>query len=100
MDLSAEQVEAICAWAHETSQVSEVRLFGSRAKGCSKPNSDIDLAVTASIGGYWNLVHKWEKHLSEQTGLTVNIRDYASNEVIRLACEKCSVPLYPLRVVG
>jgi predicted nucleotidyltransferase len=100
MDLSNEQVEAICAWARETPQVSEVRLFGSRAKGRSKPGSDVDLAVTASIGGYWNLADKWEKRLSEDTGLTVHIRDYAGNEVIRLACEKCSVPLYPLRVVA
>ena len=30
-------------------EVTEAKIFGSRAKGCSQPNSDIDLALRGNI---------------------------------------------------
>src|SRR3954464_1205772 len=95
MDLSANQAEAIRDWARRTPYVREVRLFGSRAKGIAKPNSDVDLAVTADDAGHYvALSANWEKHLSDALVLTVHIRDYARNETIRKACQECCVPLF------
>jgi predicted nucleotidyltransferase len=50
MDLTEHQVRAIKEWAQSARYAQEVRLFGSRAKGCARPDSDVDLAITAGIG--------------------------------------------------
>jgi predicted nucleotidyltransferase len=52
MDLTEEQVRLIQDWAAREHIIEEVRLFGSRAKGCARPDSDVDLAVTAAAGHY------------------------------------------------
>jgi predicted nucleotidyltransferase len=46
MDLTPEQQQTIIEWAEGVRYITEVRLFGSRAKGHSRPDSDVDLAVT------------------------------------------------------
>jgi predicted nucleotidyltransferase len=46
MDLTPEQQQMIALWAASTEWVNEVRLFGSRAKGRSRPDSDVDIALT------------------------------------------------------
>jgi Nucleotidyltransferase domain len=48
VNLTAEMVEMIQEWAATTHYVREVRLFGSRAKGGTAPDSDIDLAITVA----------------------------------------------------
>jgi predicted nucleotidyltransferase len=88
MDLSPGQVDAIKAWARDTPQVIEVCLFGSRAKGMAKPQSDVDLAVTASDGNYVALATQWERHLSSKLGLDVRIRNPRHMEAVRVACEE------------
>jgi predicted nucleotidyltransferase len=94
LDLKPEHAEAIRLWGMQTPQVRDVRLFGSRAKGCAKANSDVDLAVTADAGHYVALASKWEEHLSKMLNLTVHIRDFAHNEAIQKACEDCSLLLF------
>jgi Nucleotidyltransferase domain len=37
------ELSAIAHWAEQTPWISEIRLFGSRAKGTARPDSDIDL---------------------------------------------------------
>jgi predicted nucleotidyltransferase len=44
-DLPADAVRLIRDWAARTDSVREVWLFGSRAKGTSRPDSDIDIAI-------------------------------------------------------
>jgi predicted nucleotidyltransferase len=108
MDLSGDQVEAIREWARLTPQVEEVRLFGSRAKGCARPDSDVDLAVTVGggpgatvAGNYVALASRWEEHLHQATGLTVRIKQYNSPESdrVRRWCDEFSVVLYPIEAV-
>ncbi len=94
IDLTDDQQRQIIEWAQATPYVRAARLFGSRAKGNARPDSDVDLAVSASAGHYVALVAEWEKHLSERTGLTVHIRDYERNEAIRDACAECHVLIY------
>ena len=45
MDLPADSVELIRQWAARTDSVREVWLFGSRAKGTSRPDSDVDIGI-------------------------------------------------------
>jgi Polymerase beta, Nucleotidyltransferase len=45
-ELTEQQRDIIRGWAQGITQISEVRLFGSRAVGCARADSDIDLAVT------------------------------------------------------
>jgi hypothetical protein len=37
-------VEALCAWAERTPEVQRVYVFGSRARGDFRPDSDLDIA--------------------------------------------------------
>lgn len=98
MDLTDNQVRAITNWAAEERVIEEVRLFGSRAKGYARPDSDVDLAVTADEGHYVALAAAWEERLTAQLGLEVRVRDFARNETIRAACEECNVIIFPPRL--
>ena len=57
VDLTPKQAEAITSWAAEIPQVMEMRLFGSRAKGCATAHSDVDLAVAANAETYFARRH-------------------------------------------
>jgi predicted nucleotidyltransferase len=41
--------ELICTVLRSHAEVSEAKIFGSRAKGTSEPSSDIDLSLTGNI---------------------------------------------------
>jgi predicted nucleotidyltransferase len=45
MDMRDEWIAALRAWAAKNDCVRELWLFGSRAKGTSEPESDIDIAL-------------------------------------------------------
>ncbi|HEY3875718.1 MAG TPA: nucleotidyltransferase domain-containing protein, partial [Candidatus Kapabacteria bacterium] len=47
--LSSREREMICDVLDRHREVNEVRIFGSRAKGNFRPNSDIDLALSGNI---------------------------------------------------
>jgi predicted nucleotidyltransferase len=72
-----------------------VRLFGSYAKGGAHERSDIDLAVSANAGHYLALVDEWERNLTDLLGSTVHIRDFIRNGAIQVACDECSLLLFP-----
>jgi predicted nucleotidyltransferase len=83
MDLSKEQRSAITQWAEQNQYISEVRLFGSRARGTSRPGSDIDLAVTVAgdnrgdaLGVYLPLADRWQRDLRTRTGMHVSLEWY------------------------
>lgn len=56
MDIEPEIVSRLVAWANRNASIAELWLFGSRAKGTSRADSDVDLAVTltAPVGE-----HNW-----------------------------------------
>jgi predicted nucleotidyltransferase len=104
INLTGSQVRAIQKWGAATPQVLEVRLFGSRAKGLARPDSDVDLAVTvggskgATVpGNYVALANVWEDHLRQATGLDVRIKQYNSmdSDRVRRWCDEFSVILFP-----
>jgi predicted nucleotidyltransferase len=45
MQLTDEQLAIIITWAKKTPEVQAVFLYGSRAKGTAKPDSDVVLAL-------------------------------------------------------
>ncbi|WP_210257927.1 nucleotidyltransferase domain-containing protein [Xanthobacter sp. SG618] len=72
--------EAVRFWAASQPLVSEVWLFGSRAKGVSRPGSDVDLAIVISASGegvrlaFWiENADRWKAELSRQLGLDVSV---------------------------
>jgi predicted nucleotidyltransferase len=95
MHLAEAQLVKIRAWAEASPYVDAVRLFGSYAKGNAHERSDIDLAVSANAGHYLALVDEWELSLTDILGSKVHIRDFLRNEAIQLACDECSLLLFP-----
>ncbi len=48
-DLTDQQKETICAVFRRHSEITTVKIFGSRGKGTAQSNSDIDLALWGEI---------------------------------------------------
>ena len=76
------RVEAIKKWAERTDSVREVWLFGSRAKGTSKQESDVDLAIYLmppdgktnwALGAYTALGDQWQRELASVIGRSVSL---------------------------
>lgn len=73
VQVTPEQMQAISRWAQDVHWITDVWLFGSRARGTAKPDSDFDIAVTIRRGGkgntspdtLWVFEHEgWEASLS------------------------------------
>lgn len=107
MDLSADQVAAIARWAEGTEGVSAVRLFGSRAKGTARPDSDVDLAITVDpvregsriLDGYTHYFFGrdlWAVELGALTRLPVQVERYdaATHPRVFQFCSACSLLLW------
>ena len=83
MDLPKEQVRELRAWAKRNDSVRELWLFGSRAKGTSKPESDVDIALALmpahgkhdwAMGKYFDLHVEWKQELEKIVGRHVSLQ--------------------------
>jgi len=99
MDLTDQRERAIKERAVRTGVVEAVRLYGSRAKGCARPDSDVDLAITTGVGHYVALARGWEDELSKALGLTVHVKQYncPADDRVRRYCDEYSVVLFSRR---
>ena len=64
MDMSDEWLRGLRAWASANANVRELWLFGSRADGHAKPESDVDLAIALmpdALGNYYALGDGWQR---------------------------------------
>jgi predicted nucleotidyltransferase len=97
MDLTEQQVRYIQEWAERTGVVQTVRLYGSRAKGGARPDSDVDLALTLSTGNYVRFANEWQNELSNALFLKVMLKQYNSpaDDTVRHYCDEFSVVLFP-----
>lgn len=83
MDLSDAQVDAIRGWAERTDHVLAVYLFGSRAKGLSRPESDVDIALAFCVEDHdvedvFKSFHdSWYAELGRLVGLRVTLHHLA-----------------------
>jgi predicted nucleotidyltransferase len=66
-------MDAIYEWAANNPYVCAVYIFGSRAKGTPRADSDLDIAIEASNGNYTRFDSEWKAELSERTGLRVGL---------------------------
>jgi predicted nucleotidyltransferase len=97
MDLTEQQVRYIQEGAERTGVVETVRLYGSRAKGSARPDSDVDLALTVGTGNYVRFANEWQKDLSDVLVLKVKLKQYNSpaDDTVRRYCDEFSVVLFP-----
>ncbi len=72
----------IIIWAQETNAIDELWLFGSRAKGTARPDSDVDIAVSLmpaqgghdwALGDYLALSPMWQRTLEAIVGRHVSL---------------------------
>ncbi|MCJ2068147.1 nucleotidyltransferase domain-containing protein [Methylobacterium sp. J-030] len=89
MDLHQTAVDAIRTWAAGNENVAEVWLFGSRAKGTARPDSDVDLALVLvpgapgdpghdwPEGNYQALGDRWEADLTDVIQHDVHLKRFA-----------------------
>ena len=81
MDISIDSIrETVSVWAISYPEIVQIILFGSQARGDSKPNSDIDLAfILEAVSGesaytrYCFERHKWKRELESILGLSISM---------------------------
>ena len=78
MDLTEQQVRCIQEWAERAGVVETVRLYGSRAKGSARSDSDVNLALTVGTSHYVRFLNEWHKELSDALILKVMLKQYNS----------------------
>jgi predicted nucleotidyltransferase len=97
MDLTEQQVRYIEDWAERAGVVETVRLYGSRARGSARPDSDVNLALTVGTSHYVRFLNEWQKELSDALVLKVMLKQYNSpaDDTVRRYCDELSVVLFP-----
>jgi predicted nucleotidyltransferase len=97
MDLTEQQVRYIQEWAERAGVVETVRLYGSRAKGIARSDSDVNLALTVGTSQYVRFLNEWQKELSDALILKVMLKQYNSpaDDTVRRYCDEFSVVLFP-----
>jgi predicted nucleotidyltransferase len=77
--------------------VETVRLYGSWAKGSTRAESDVNLALTVGTGRYVGSVNEGHKELSDALVLKVMLKQYNSpaDDIVRRYCDEFSVVLFP-----
>jgi predicted nucleotidyltransferase len=80
MQLTDEQLAIIITWAKKTPEVQAVFLYGSRAKGTAKPDSDMVLALsikgveaTCRLAKFISHRRAWRAELEAALGLPVQL---------------------------
>jgi predicted nucleotidyltransferase len=82
MDMPDEWLRGLLSWASANGNVRELWLFGSRATGHSRPDSDVDLAIALmpatdntdwALGNYFALRSDWKQQLEAIVGRHVSL---------------------------
>jgi predicted nucleotidyltransferase len=82
MDIEDEWLRGLRSWASKNENVRELWLFGSRAKGCSRSDSDVDIALSLlpavgkhdwAAGNYIALHGDWKRDLEAIVGRHVSL---------------------------
>jgi predicted nucleotidyltransferase len=99
--------KVVSEWANTLTIKVEICLFGSRSKGSSTANSDLDLALELlepmSLSDrtlFWIDHHKkWEGELSKLLNMKVDLQLYEPDRSKRIKCsiKESSILLYSAR---
>ena len=80
MNLSDETAERVAAWAASQPGISELWLFGSRARMDNRSDSDADLAIRMPgdkgqvLGVFLTVADIWQDTLEGATGMKISLR--------------------------
>lgn len=102
---TSEQLQILRAWAVAIPQIARVYVFGSRARGDHRADSDLDLAVELDLtaippgstaAGEWTWESaSWREGLEREIGLVVDLEDLESGvAVVRPAVERDGLLVY------
>jgi predicted nucleotidyltransferase len=89
MDMRPEWVRGLREWAVRNDAVRQLWLFGSRARGDSQPESDVDLALTLmppdgkhdwALGAYFALETEWKQQPQAIVGRDVSLEPLVPGE--------------------
>lgn len=68
MHISEDDINAIQTWAAKHAKIKKIYLYGSRARGDHRPDSDIDLAIEMHIPeGQTSAYAQWFFGMKKQT---------------------------------
>jgi predicted nucleotidyltransferase len=82
MDMTDEWLDALSKWATSNHNVWALWIFGSRAKGTSQPDSDIDIAIelvpptnnhNRALWAYIELFDEWKDQLRQAVSWSVSL---------------------------
>jgi predicted nucleotidyltransferase len=82
IDMRDEWLRGLRSWASANDSVRELWLFGSRAAGEARPESDVDLALALmpakgkhdwALGNYFAFESEWKRQLEEIVGRHVSL---------------------------
>jgi predicted nucleotidyltransferase len=82
MDIKPEWLNALRAWAAKNESIYQLWLFGSRVKGTSRPDSDIDIALELmpatgthnwALAAYVEFFEKWKQELRDAVGWDISL---------------------------
>jgi predicted nucleotidyltransferase len=82
MNMRDEWVMGLRSWAASNESVRQLWLFGSRARGDARDNSDVDLAIALmppvgthdwALGNYYCFETEWKQQLQAIVGRAVSI---------------------------
>lgn len=89
MDMRPEWTRGLREWAARNDAVRQLWLFGSRARGDSRPESDVDIALALmppdgkhdwALGAYFALETEWMQQLQAIVGRDVSIEPLVPGE--------------------
>jgi predicted nucleotidyltransferase len=96
MEMRDEWITALRAWALKNDCVLELWLFGSRAKGTPRPNSDIDIALALmpptgkqnwALAAYVEFFEAWKSELRAAVDWDINLvaigPDFEMDTIVR-----------------
>lgn len=108
MDLEPERADILRMWAANTASVYELWLFGSRAKGTSTPESDVDLAIVLmpeNDDGDWAYADyvqnsgKWKKQLISIVARPVSLEVIECEEPLESEVHATGVRLWKRDII-
>jgi predicted nucleotidyltransferase len=103
MDMQDEWLYDLRSWASTNESVRELWLFGSRACGRSRENSDVDLALALmppvgkhdwALGNYFALESEWKRQLEAIVGRDVSIEPLVPGTDADASVRRCGVLLW------
>jgi predicted nucleotidyltransferase len=89
MDMREEWLRGLREWAEHNGNVRQLWLFGSRAEGTSRPESDVDLGIGLmpptgnhdwAHGAYRALGDEWKRELEAIVGRHVSLEYVTPDE--------------------